>query len=178
MDDRILEIFNLNGSTVTYLFDEITLDVRSNVPPVSEIKRLLGTVPWKKKRSSNSLRTVLELSNFGRNSEGGSEVREGKGRECIANVPRVPILETTPQGIQKPCDERGDASFQGEHRRKDREVDARGNYFRTVKPARDEGDVRRHLKVKGYLGEQYLKLISGCRPRKINIQVTSVYPYL
>lgn len=64
----------------------------------------------------------LEGCEEGKKSNGESErdrERERAGEraegdaECIANVPRVPILKTTPEGIQKPC-ERGEARFQGE----------------------------------------------------------------
>lgn len=92
---------------------------------VTEIKRLHACL--RKNTHRLAPRVFHELSNFRktRRLRGRKEVerrereRERAGEraegdaECIANVPRVPILKTTPEGIQKPC-ERGEARFQGE----------------------------------------------------------------
>lgn len=76
--------------------------------------------------------------------------------ECIANVPRVAILKTTPERIQKLWERqktkkacRGSVSS----REIGNQSEEHGNYFRTVKPGREEGDASRHPRVKSYLAE-------------------------
>ena len=97
-----------------------------------------------------------------RERERGRERRENA--ECIANVPRVPILKTTPEGIQKPR-ERGESRFpggsvsqQGDRDRAREKGEGHGNYFRTVKPARREGDASRHPESQGLPSRIILKL--------------------
>ena len=123
-------------------------------------------------------RAFLELSNFGRTRRLGEEEKrkkkevEQRERERERERKREPretqsILRTCPecQSSKPPQKEyknrarearlgsRGSVSQQGDRDRAKEKGEGHGNYFRTVKPARREGDVSRHPRVKGYLAE-------------------------
>lgn len=141
----------------------------STAKRLSEIKRLHACL--QKNTHRPAPRVFHELSNFGktRRLRGRKEVerREREREKERAREPRgtQSVLRTCPecQSSKPPQKEyknrarearlgsRGNVS--GRETGTEPEREEHGNYFRTVKPACEEGDASRHARIKGYLAE-------------------------